>query len=279
MSWAARHHGYLSLDLVCGDDRTVIARQRSRPPLQTFGLQDTDGHGSAYLQIVNPCGGLFEGDSTAVEVSLQRGAHLYLTTQAATKIYPSEHGQVTRQHIRLRVASGAILEYFPLPLIPFARALYAQEIEIQVKSGGVCLVAEVLAPGRIARGERFAYQMVQSRVEGWMDDRLALFEQLRLQPQQDSYAGVGMLDGQSYVATLYVLTSQDLDPWIRGWNRRLTEQHGECVGITALAYGGLLVRLRGQTGQEVLRRLDVVHRLIRQEGLGLPPLRVYRPFE
>jgi hypothetical protein len=28
-----------------------------------------------------------------------------------------------------------------------------------------------------------------------------------------------------------------------------------------------------------LRRLDVVHRLIRQEGLGLPPLRVYRPFE
>ena len=279
MSWAARHHGYLSLDLVCGDGRTAIARQRSCPPLQTFGLQDADCHGSAYLQIVNPCGGLFEGDSTAVEVSLQRGAHLYLTTQAATKIYPAEHGQVTRQHIRLRVASGAILEYFPLPLIPFARALYAQEIEIQVKSGGVCLVAEVLAPGRIARGERFAYQMVRSRVEGWMDDRLALFEQLRLQPQQDSYAGVGMLDGQSYVATLYVLTSQDLDPWIRGWNRRLAEQHGECVGITALAYGGLVVRLRGQTGQEVLRRLDVVHRLIREEGLGLPSLQVYRPFE
>ena len=279
MSWSARHHGYLSLDLVCSDGRTAIARQRSRPPLQTFGLQDADCHGSAYLQIVNPCGGLFEGDSTAVEVSLQRGAHLYLTTQAATKVYPAEHGQVTRQHIRLRVASGAILEYFPLPLIPFARALYAQEIEIQVKSGGVCLIAEILAPGRIARGERFAYQMVHSRVEGWMDDRLALFEQLRLQPQQDSYAGVGMLDGQPYVATLYVLTSQDLEPWIRGWNRRLTEQHGECVGITALAYGGLVVRLRGQTGQEMLRRLDVMHRLIRQEGLGLPPLQVYRPFE
>jgi hypothetical protein len=25
--------------------------------------------------------------------------------------------------------------------------------------------------------------------------------------------------------------------------------------------------------------VDVVHRLIRQEGLGLPPLQVYRPFE
>ena len=30
--------------------------------------------------------------------------------------------------MRLRVASGAILEYFPLPLIPFARALYVQEM-------------------------------------------------------------------------------------------------------------------------------------------------------
>ena len=264
---------------MCDDGRTAIVRQRSRPPLQIFGLQEADGHGSAYLQIVNPCGGLFEGDSAEVEVTLQQGAHLYLTTQAATKVYPSEHGQVTRQHIRLRVAAGAILEYFPLPLIPFARALYTQEIDIQVKSGGICLVAEVLAPGRIARGERFAYRMVRSRVEGWMDERLALFEQLRLQPEQDSYAGVGMLDGQSYVATLYVLTSQDLDAWIRGWNRCLTEQFGEYIGITALAYGGLVVRLLGPTGQEVLRRLDAAHRLIRGEGLGLPPLQVYRPFE
>ena len=186
--------------------------ERSHPPLQTFGLQEVDGHGTAYLQILNPCGGLFEGDRAEIEVELQPSTHLYLTTQAATKVYPSENGQVTRQRIRLRVACGAILEYFPLPLIPFARALYMQEIDIRVKSGGICMVAEVLAPGRSARGERFAYAMVRSRVEGWMDNRLILFEQLRLQPEQSSFAGVGILDGQSYVATLYVLTSQDLGP-------------------------------------------------------------------
>ncbi|MGH8066104.1 MAG: urease accessory protein UreD [Candidatus Entotheonellia bacterium] len=279
MSLPARHHGYLSLELVCNDGRTAIARQRSRPPLQTFGLQSDDRHGSAYLQIVNPCGGLFEGDSAEIEVSLRQGAHLYLTTQAATKVYPADHGQVTRQHIRLRVASGAILEFFPLPLIPFARALYVQEMAMQVESGGVCLVAEVLAPGRVARGERFAYHMVRSRVEGWVDDRLALFEQVILQPERDSYAGLSVLDGKSYVATLYVLTSQALEPWIPGWNRRLTEQYSECVGITALAHGGLVVRLLGQTAQEVLRRLHAVHRLIREEGLGLSPVCVYRPFE
>jgi urease accessory protein len=278
MSLPARHHGYLSLALVCEDGRTAIAAQRSRPPLQTFGLQSANRHGSAYLQIVNPCGGLFEGDRAEVEVSLQRGAHLYLTTQAATKIYPAEYGEVTRQHIRLRVASGAILEYFPLPLIPFARALYVQEMTIQVESGSVCLVADVLAPGRVARGECFAYHMVRSRVEGWVDDQLALFEHMSLQPERSSYAGLGVLDGKSYVASLYVLTSQALERWIPGWNHRLTEQYGECAGITALAQGGLVVRLLGQTGQEVLRRLDAAHYLIREEGLGLPPLQVYQPF-
>jgi urease accessory protein UreH len=90
---------------------------------------------------------------------------------------------------------------------------------------------------------------------------------------------LGVLDGKYYVASLYVLTSQALDRWIPGWNRRLTEQYGECVGLTALAQGGLLVRLLGHTGQEVLRRLDAAHRLIREEGFGLPPLQVYRPFE
>jgi hypothetical protein len=39
-----------------------------------------------------------------------------------------------------------------------------------------------------------------------------------------------------------------------------------------------MARLLGQTGQEMLRRLDVVHRLIREEGLGLQPLQVYQPF-
>jgi urease accessory protein len=278
MSLPARHHGYLALELACADGRTAIASQRSRPPLQTFGLQSADRHGGAYLQIVNPCGGLFEGDRAEVEVSLQRGAHLYLTTQAATKIYPAEHGEVTRQHIRLRVASGAILEYFPLPLIPFARALYMQEMTIQVESGGVCLVAEVLAPGRVARGERFAYHLLRNRIEGWVDEQLAVFEQTILQPERDSYAGFGVMDGKCYAASLYVLTSQVLGRWIPEWNRRLTEQYGECIGITALANGGLVVRLLGQTGQEVLRRLDAAHRLIREEGLGLPPLEVYQPF-
>jgi urease accessory protein len=150
MSLPARYHGYLLLELVCANGHTAIARQRSRPPLQTCGLQNAHCHGGAYLQIVNPCGGLFEGDSAEVEVSLQSGAQLYLTTQAATKVYPAEHGQVTRQHIRLRVASGAILEYFPQPLIPFARALYEQEIDIQIESGGICLVAEVLAPRAVS---------------------------------------------------------------------------------------------------------------------------------
>jgi urease accessory protein len=278
MSLPARHYGYLALELTSDGGRTAIASQRSRPPLQIFGLQPADRYGGAYLQIVNPCGGLFEGDRAEVEVSLQRGAHLYLTTQAATKIYPAEHGEVTRQHIRLRVASGAILEYFPLPLIPFARALYVQELTMQVESGGVCLVADVLAPGRVARGEHFAYSMVRSRVEGWVDDQLALFEQMILQPGQNSYGGLGLLDGKCYVASLCVLTSQAFDRWIPEWNRRLTEQYGECVGITALAHGGLMVRLLGHTGQEVLRRLDAAHQLIREEGLGLPPLQVYQSF-
>jgi urease accessory protein len=279
MALSVPHHGHLSLEVVCEDGRTIIARQRSRPPLQIFGLLHNDRGSSAYLQIVNPSGGLFEGETAEIEVSLKQGAHLYLSTQAATKIYPAQHGAVTRQRTRLRIASGAILEYLPLPLIPFAGARYAQELTIEVEPGGVCLASEVLAPGRIARGERFVFEMVRSRIEGWVGEHAALFEQMILEPKQRSYRGLGALDGRHYLATLYTLTSQSFDAEIPGWNRRLMQQYDGCVGITGLLYGGLVVRLLGRTGQEVLRRVDAVHRLIREEGLGLPPMHVYRPFE
>jgi urease accessory protein len=241
-------------------------------------LQYAADSGNAYLQVVNPSGGLFAGDTADIEVTVQPGAQVYLTTQAATKVYPAAHGDVTRQRIRLRVAQAALLEYFPLPLIPFAHAQYVQEMTIQVDLGGVCLIADVLAPGRMARGERFAYDMVCSRVEGWVGDRLAVFEQMILEPRKRSYEGSGLLDGRAYLATLYALTTQPLAPWVPQWNRQLMPYYGESVGISALAYGGLVVRLLGHTSQEVLRRLDEVHRLIREQGLGLPPLHVYRPF-
>jgi urease accessory protein UreH len=49
----------------------------------------------------------------------------------------------------VRVASGAILEYFPLPLIPFARVLYAQEIKIRSS-----LVASAWSLRSITRPDR-----------------------------------------------------------------------------------------------------------------------------
>jgi urease accessory protein len=278
MALPASHHGRLSLELVCDQDRTIIARQGSHPPLQIFGLQYAADGDAPYLQIVNPCGGLFAGDTAEIDVTLHPGARLYLTTQAATKIYPAAPGGVTRQRTRLHVASGAILEYFPLPLLPFAQAMYSQDMTIQVEPGGVCLVAEVLAPGRMARGERFAYQMVRSRVEGWVGKQLALFDQLILEPQRRAYQGLALLDGRLYLGTLYMITTQSFEAPIPDWNRQLVQRSGETIGITALAHGGLMVRCLGDTSQEVLRRLDAVHRLIREAGLGLPPLQVYQPF-
>ncbi len=277
MALPPRQHGLLSLELICYNGHTAIARQRSAPPLQICGLQPLPD-GGAYLQIVNPAGGLLEGDSARIAVTLRQGSHLYLTTQAATKVYPAEQGAITRQSMQVRVAPHAILEYFPLPLIPFARAIYAQEISIQVDPGGICMVADVLAPGRAARGELFAYRMVRSRVEGWVGDQLVLFDQMRLEPHQHRYKGLALLEGRTHLATLYVLTTHPLGPWIAGWNRQLARQYGGGIGITELAHGGLIVRVLGQSSQEVLRGLDDVHRRIREEGLGLPPLRVYRPF-
>jgi urease accessory protein len=278
MALPVGHHGRLALELVCDQDRTTIARQTSHPPLQIFGLQYEAASAHPYLQIVNPCGGLFAGDTAEIDVTLHPGARLYLTTQAATKIYPAEPGGVTRQRTRLHVASGALLEYFPLPLLPFAQARYSQDMTIQVEPGGVCLVAEVLAPGRIARGECFAYQMVRSRVEGWVGAHLALFDQMILEPQRLAYDGWGLLDGQPYLGTLYVLASNSLEAHTPAWNRQLLQRYGETIGVTALAHGGLLVRCLGGSAQEVLRRLDAVRCLIREAGLGLPPLQVYRPF-
>src|SRR5262249_57064792 len=82
---------------------------------------DLDGSGVATLMLLNPTGGLVGGDVLDTRVTIGAGAHVCLTTPAATRVYRS--GGATAVHrFAARVGEGARLEFVPDHLIPSPRA-------------------------------------------------------------------------------------------------------------------------------------------------------------
>ena len=139
------------------------------------------GPGEAPLAaLVNTAGGMAGGDSVAVEVTLDPGAHAVVSTPAAEKIYRSL-GPETVIEARLSVGAGATLEWLPQDTILFPGANAAIQTVFHLTSASRLLAWDLLCLGRPVMQETFSHGMLQNRLEVWRDGLPLLIERLILQ--------------------------------------------------------------------------------------------------
>lgn len=105
--------------------------------------------------IVHPPGGLVAGDRLELELELADGAQVLATTPGAQKWYRGEPASLA--DTRLRVGSGASLEWLPQPSIVFDHAHVEQTLAIELAADASCIGWEMLVLGRAAMPERFLH--------------------------------------------------------------------------------------------------------------------------
>lgn len=116
-------------------------------------------------------GGLVDGDAIALQVDV-RDASALVTTQASTKIYRARgDSRGSSSVVRARVTGDALIAVVPDPVVPFAGARYQQRTKLSLDGGASAIVVDVLAAGRVARGERWAFSHVRTELEIVVDER------------------------------------------------------------------------------------------------------------
>ncbi len=241
-----------------------------------------NGELMVYLQDASP--GLFNGDVQEVECTLENGARLYLTTSAASKLHPSPAPGASRQEQCFVVQEGAVLEFFPEPLVPFAGASYSGRTEVHMARGAQALIAEILTPGRIGRGELFAYQRVRSQFSVYWQGRLAAWDSLVLEPARWD-TRFGLFDEYTHLATFWVLSERVTSVHLENIHRLLDSfavpsdggtgaVHDVYAGVSLLPENGLVVRMLGHSVRALQARIEAVWRLLRPELLGSEPFQI-----
>jgi urease accessory protein len=250
--------------------RTVVQDCYYRVPLQVLRPVYLDDTATAYVYLLNPGGGVLGGDTYTIKVTLEAGAHAYLTTPSATRLYAAP-GAATQQRIEFTLHTGAVLTYLPEQTIPFANAAFQQQMTVRLGPGACVFLGELLAPGRLARGERFAYREYCSslRVED-AQGQVLLLERTRLQPQRQPLDELGLLEGYAYLGTFYALREGSaLSGTLAERLHTLLSDRQRLVGsATILEYGGLAVRLLGEEHQSLRQALYDTWDTLRQHVLG-----------
>ena len=140
------------------DHRSEVHRARAAGPLRLLTPRAGD---AAWIVTSNYGGGLVDGDRVALEVDVDAGATCVVTSQAAQKVYRGASSQTTT----VRVHAGATALVVPDPVVPFRGAVFAQKTRVELGDGASLALLDCVTAGRIAYGERWAAERIETTLE------------------------------------------------------------------------------------------------------------------
>jgi urease accessory protein len=268
---------------------TMVDTLMQTPPLQvvrSFRLAD----GGALVHLHNVSGGVLGGDRLQTTIDIAAGARAQLTTTGATRIYRRRAGHgAAEQALSAHVGPGALLEYLPDPVIPYAGSAYRQRTRFVLAEGAGLFAWDVMAPGREARGESFAYDQLawETAVEvvtGGEVTPIAL-ERACLEPAQRPLTAPARMGPFGYLATMHLCQVgvaaanwQTLERALHDVAAAHTASQASWWGVSTLVAHGVVVRGLATAGRPLLAALPeywrVAKRILYDEA-ALPPRKVY----
>jgi urease accessory protein len=252
--------------------KTVIKDQFTRVPLftQKALYLEESFPSMAYVYIMTPSGGILQGDRYRIDLTLSNNAHAHITTQGATRIYKMERNYAT-QMVNIIVDDGCYLEYIPDQIIPYKDSRFYQTVNARVHENGTMVYSEMLAPGRVASGESFEYDIVYMATHADNQKGVSRFADVFiLEPKKSSLRVSGILGEHSMVGSVYVLTRPN-------YAKQLTGEINNCLhefpcvrgGATLLPYdAGIMVRLLGNVADDLKAAVYEIVNIARKTIIG-----------
>ncbi len=255
--------GEVRLSFVRQGSRTVLQDCYSRSPLRVSRPLASNGGAESRVLLLTSGGGLLNGDHSRIEVTCGMDTCAYVGTVGATRLLPSDIE--CTQTVTLRLESGSVLTYLPEPLIPCAGARYAQHTVVHIDPGAAAAIGEIIAPGRLGSGERFAYQRLTIGARVLRMGRLVLVERLRFEPEHGNMDT--LLGGYTHLANLMLLgpaATAAMAAELHG----LISGHGAPSGVTEAAEGVLVVRALGGSAHDLQGLVHAVVQCFNQHHPG-----------
>ncbi|WP_245413334.1 urease accessory protein UreD [Arthrobacter celericrescens] len=271
--------GELQLRVALRGQRSVAVHQFHQGALRVLRPHYLDDSGQLGYVVVNPGGAYLDADLYVVDVEVEDGASLLLTTQSATKIYRTP-GSFAEQRMSIRLGEGARLELAPDQLIAYREASYRQDTRISLHPSSSLVVSEIVTPGWSPDGTAFKYEELRLRTEIRVQDRaggagLLALDNVLIRPPSGDVTGLGFMEGRSHLGSLLVVDPR-VDQALADELHSLAAPHDALAGVslTATVGGttGLVLRALSDNTEELNRLLGACTAHLRRHWYGQEPL-------
>ncbi|TEB15312.1 Urease accessory protein UreH [Pelotomaculum sp. FP] len=200
--------------------------------------------------VMSASAGIMEGDCYRIRLELGAGARLALHGQSYTRIHRMPEGRASQVN-RFNLAAGAFLDYAQQPTIPYAGSSFQSFSECHLESGSAFLYSEIIACGRVKRGERFAFREYRNCNKVYYQGDLIFLDRQALLPGCRDLEGIGCFEGYTHQATLAFFYDNFHDQLLERLFHILAQTSDIEFGLTKTNRFGLIVRILGSSADHL----------------------------
>ncbi len=265
--------GKLELDFrKKADGTTYVARQYFKLPLQIMTPYYQDDDGTAFVYLLNPSGGILQHDRLLTKILMEEGSRALLTTPSNNKFYRMDEGCAKVMN-RITVRVGAVLEYLPEHNVPFAESKTFQENDFYLDRDAVLIASDMVTAGRISRGEQFQYDLYSSRTRIYIDGKLKVYDNGRIEPKQMNVGSIGIMEGYLTNGTIYAY-APGMDRELAKKLQQLPQKEGIRFSAGMIEEDLMIIRFLGDDMIALQEMILAVWGELRKAILGKPAVRI-----
>jgi urease accessory protein len=251
--------GHLWVEAAVENGESFIRGQRFSAPYH-LSKPYRDGK-NLCLQIAQVSGGILTGDRLTMDIQVQEGARLNISTPSATRVMTMPEGEARVEQV-FRIGKDAWLEVWPESLMPHRDSALHQKTSIQLEEGGSLRYMEIIAPGRVAHGESLEWKQLHLQMHLQIGKTLVLRETLSLGPELWRRWALLTKNPAPWLGNLFLIRPA---PWSQDElaGLRAVVPSNVLPGITQLTPGALFLRAIAGDGLSLRDYLEQIRKTIR----------------
>lgn len=165
--------------------------------------------------LVNTAGGLAGGDRFSARMTVEAGASLTVTTQAAERVYRAVDATPARMEAALRLDAGARLFWLPQETILFDGGRLERRLDVDMAPDARLLVVEQVTLGRGAMGETTRDGFLSDQWRARRGGALVFAEALRLAAPIDTRLAAAATGGGARALLTLLYAAPDAEDRLR----------------------------------------------------------------
>lgn len=243
------HISELNLTMSSRDEQTIIEDVYFTAPLKI--TKPFFKNNWLLIMLISVSAGLMSGDAQLLNLHIKKDSQAELTSQSYEKIHYMNEGFACRK-TNIQIDENACFLYHPLPILPFRNSNFKNEVTVHLKDETSRFVySEILACGRAARNEIFAYTRYQSLSKIFMQDKLIYLDNSIYIPSQINMTGFLMYEKYTHLLNFVYIGNVDegIFPFVYDIFNNSTDING---GISKIE-NGICIKILSTNSENLLK--------------------------